>query len=177
MSGSERPGFEEFWRTIAPIVRAAVVRHPSRDAALAADDIEQEVRIRVWKVYCGDRKGRLGTSYYYRVVNSAIIDALRAWRGTLAHSQRAEENELGDPLTNVESDMPRPDQTIECGEKSARLRARVQSLPGSQQRAVALFLQGFTVPEIAELMGCDENRAHNLTYRGIRLLKQRMQTP
>jgi len=170
----QRPGFENFWREIAPIVRAAVVRHPSRDAALAADDIEQEVRIRVWKVYCGDRKNRLGTSYYYRVINSAIIDALRAWRGTLAHAQRAEENELGDPLTRIDSEQPTPDEAIERSEKSARLMARVDGLPDAQRRAVALFLQGFTVPEIAELTGCDENRAHNLTYRGIRLLKQRM---
>ncbi len=177
MNGDNRPGFEEFWRTIAPIVRAAVVRHRSRDAALEADDIEQEVRIRVWKVYCSDRKDRLGTSYYYRVVNSAIIDALRAWRGTLAHSRRAEENALGDPLTSVESDRPRPDQAIERGEKSARLLTQLQSLPDAQRRAVTLFLQGFTVPEIAELVGCDENRAHNLTYRGIRLLKQQMQKP
>ncbi len=40
--------------------------------------------------------------------------------------------------------------------------------------AGALYLQGFGVAEIAELLGCDRNRAHNLAYRGIRALREMM---
>src|SRR6056297_3220592 len=57
---------------------------------------------------------------------------------------------------------------------SARNSAAIRQLPPDRRRAVTLFLQGFTVLEIAELLGCDLNRAHNLAYRGVRALKESM---
>lgn len=169
-----RPSFEELWRRLAPHVRAAVARHPSRDAALGADDIAQEVRIRVWTVYDGDRNARLGTSYYYRVVNSAIIDCLRAHRGTLSHSRRAGDDEPDGIVEHIDSDESGPDAAHEDELRRRRLRTAIARLPAARRRAVKLFLQGFTVTEIAELLGCDHDRAHNLTYRGVGALKRTM---
>lgn len=177
---SARPDFDELWRTLAPHVRAAVSRHRSRDLALGADDLVQEVRIRVWNVYTGDRNSRLNPSYYYKVVNSAIIDALRSHRGTLAHSVRAEtrageaeENEAA-LIEQIGNDDLGPEALFAEHEQRARLLAAIDRLPADRRRAVTLFLQGFTVPEIAEFFGCDRNRAHNLTYRGVRALKEWM---
>ena len=176
---SARPDFDELWRKLAPHVRAAVSRHRSRDLALAADDLVQEVRIRVWNVHAGDTNARLKPSYYYKVVNSAIIDCLRSHRGTLSHSVRAENP--GDPdgdeaalIEQIGSDDDGPDAHFAEQEQRARLLAAIDRLPAERRRAVTLFLQGFTVPEIAELCGCDRTRAHNLTYRGVRALKALM---
>ena len=177
MSG--KPDFDELWRKLAPHVRAAVSRHRSRDVALAADDLTQEVRIRVWNVYTRDRNSRLKASYYYKVVNSAIIDCLRSYRGTLSHSVRAEST--GEPdsdetalVEQIGSGEEGPDAHFAEQQQRARLLAAIDQLPAERRRAVTLFLQGFTVPEIAELLGCDKTRAHNLTYRGVRALKARM---
>lgn len=175
MSG--KPEFDELWRTLAPHVRAAVSCHRSRDLALAADDLVQEVRIRVWNVHAGDRNSRLNTSYYYKVVNSAIIDCLRSHRGTLAHSVRSEndgDDEQPALVETIGGEDRGPDALFEEQEQRSRLLAAIEQLPADRRRAVTLFLQGFTVPEIAELFGCDRNRAHNLTYRGVRALKDLM---
>ncbi|MDT8449861.1 MAG: sigma-70 family RNA polymerase sigma factor [Wenzhouxiangellaceae bacterium] len=173
----ERLSFEELWRRIAPHVRAAVTRHRSRDAALAADDLVQEVRIRIWQVYERDRNARFRASYYYTVVNSAIVDCLRRHRGTLAHAVRdePEPGEADDPLERVDNPEPGPDQRFDDELRARRLQAAIDALPADRARAVSLFLQGFTVPEIAELMNCDRDRAHNLAYRGMRALKSSMQ--
>jgi len=177
---SGKPDFEELWRKLAPHVRAAVSRHRSRDVALAADDLVQEVRIRVWNVHAADRNSRLKPSYYYKVVNSAIIDCLRSHRGTLAHSVRLE-NHAGDGDENeaalveqIGSDQRGPDAHFAEQQQTSRLLAAIGQLPADRRRAVTLFLQGFTVPEIAELFGCERTRAHNLTYRGVRALKALM---
>lgn len=173
----ERLSFDELWHRIAPHVRAAVMRHRSRDAALAADDLVQEVRIRVWQVYRRDRNARFRASYYYTVVNSAIVDCLRRNRGTLAHAVR-DEPEPGvddDPVERIDHPDPGPDQRFDDELRARRLQAAIDALPADRARAMSLFLQGFTVPEIAELMNCDRNRAHNLTYRGMRALKSSMQ--
>ncbi len=176
---SEKSDFDELWRKLVPHVRAAVSRHRSRDLALAADDLVQEVRIRVWKVHASDTKARLKPSYYYSVVNSAIIDCLRSYRGTLSHSVRAENpGEQNDDevalIEQIGSDDAGPDAHFAEQEQRARLLAAIDQLPVERRRAVALFLQGFTVSEIAGLLGCDRTRAHNLTYRGVRALKARM---
>ena len=175
----EKSDFDELWRKLAPHVRATVSRHRSRDVALAADDLTQEVRIRVWNVYTRDRNSRLKASYYYKVVNSAIIDCLRSYRGTLSHSVRAENpGEQDDDevalIEQIGSEDAGPDAHFAEQEQRARLLAAIDELPVQRRRAVALFLQGFTVSEIAGLLGCDRTRAHNLTYRGVRALKARM---
>lgn len=173
----QKPDFDQLWKALAPHVRAAVSRHRSRDVALGADDLVQEVRIRMWTVYSRDRNSRLKTSYYYKVVNSAIIDCLRSYRGTLAHSVRTEPDEADDESSLVEridGEEPGPDRVFDEQRRSARLLAAIRQLPTDRGRAVTLFLQGFTVPEIAELLGCDRNRAHNLAYRGVRALKELM---
>lgn len=173
-----KPDFDELWRKLAPHVRAAVSRHRSRDLALGADDLTQEVRIRVWTVYKSDRNSRLNTSYYYKVINSAIIDCLRSYRGTLAHSARAEDR-AGDEdetalIEQIGVEDRGPEAHFDQQQQRTRLLSALNRLPADRRRAVSLFLQGFTVPEIAELFGCDQNRAHNLTYRGVRALKDLM---
>jgi len=175
-----KPDFDQLWKVLAPHVRAAVSRHRSRDVALAADDLLQEVRIRVWTVYSGDKNFRLKTSYYYKVVNSAIIDSLRSHRGTLAHSVRTEtDGEEDEPalIERIGGEEQGPDQVFDEQHRQARLLKAIRQLPADRRRAVTLFLQGFTVPEIAELLGCDRNRAHNLAYRGVRALKDLMGDP
>lgn len=168
-----RPSFETLWQRLAPRVRAAAFKFRSKDAALDADDLAQEVRIRLWQVWQSDRKSRFATSYYYRVINSAMIDALRRHRGTLPGSERAADADQGQP-EQLNSPEPGPLQQMDHERRQKRLAAALNTLPTERRKAVQLFLQGFTVPEIATLLACDENRAHNLTYRGIRSLKEKM---
>lgn len=171
---SESLDFETLWRKLAPQVRVAVLRYRWSDPALGPDDLVQEVRIRVWEVLSRDRKSTLGASYYIKVVNSAIVDCLRKHRGTLAHGIRDLGEPDQDPLEQLPAETPSPDDVIQNDADGRRLQAALDALPGNRRRAVALFLQGFTIAEIAELLNCDIDRAHNLTYRGVRALKQRM---
>lgn len=171
-SQEQNPTFEQLWSRIARHVRAAVARHRSRDMALAADDLLQEVRIRVWETCQRDNNSSFNTSYYMRVVNSAIIDSLRKHRGTLAHSVRAYGDEDQDMLAELGADEPGPEQLLDHALQGARLRAALQRLPKARAQAVALYLQGYNAEEIAGLMKCDRHRAHNLAYRGVRELKQ-----
>ncbi len=166
--------FEALWQQLAPQVRALVYRQRWPDAALAADDLVQEVRIRLWKVYQGDTNQRFRASYYYKVINSAILDCLRKHRGVLARAVRESGDQDDEPLARLEHDGPGPDELLDREFDRARLLAAIDGLPAARARAVRLYLQGFAIAEIAELMDCDLDRAHNLTYRGTRELKRKM---
>ncbi len=170
-----RRSFESLWQELAPRVRIAALRIRSRDPALDADDLLQEVRIRLWQVWQRDRKSQFSASYYFRAVNSAMIDALRRHRGTMPGAERVFDPDQDHP-ERLESGEPDPSLQFDRAQLREQLETALADLPATRRRAVRLFLQGFTVPEIARLMGCDENRAHNLTYRGIRSLKQRMKS-
>lgn len=168
----EKLNFDALWRDLAGHVRAAIRRHPAPDVAMAAEDIEQEVRIRVWQTLEGDKKGRFPAYYYYKVVNSAIVDSLRRYRGTMPrHRREGDDTALENPDMGNE---PGPREAFGDIERKRQLEAAIDRLPRDRAKAVRLFLQGFSVPEIAELMACDENRAHNLAYRGKRALMDLM---
>jgi DNA-directed RNA polymerase specialized sigma24 family protein len=47
-------------------------------------------------------------------------------------------------------------------------------LPDDRRRAVGLYLEGFTSQEIAHLLAWSEPRARNLTYRGLKDLRQQL---
>lgn len=171
-----RQDFDILWHKLAPQVRLAVARYRWNDIALDADDLVQEVRIRVWEVLSRDRKSTLGASYYIKVVNSAIVDCLRKHRGTLGHGIRDNGASGEDPLDRMQAETPSPEALMQDELDGRRLQAALDALPTDRRRAVTLFLQGFTVAEIAALLNCDHNRAHNLTYRGVRALKQNLGT-
>ena len=95
-----------------------------------------------------------------------------ARRGTLSHATPAAEADAEGVVKRLGAPDGSPDAAFAEAERAERLQAAIQRLPESRRQAVRLFLQRFAVDEIAELLGCDRNRAHNLTYRGTRQLKQ-----
>src|SRR3954468_20505666 len=59
-------------------VRRLIEGHGLAQYGIDAADIEQEVRIRLWKALERDRNAAFHTSYIQRVVLSSVIDAIRA---------------------------------------------------------------------------------------------------
>ena len=59
------------------------------------DDVEQEVRIRLWKAISRDRSGAFHASYVQRVVASTVIDALRRAQVRAAEPQNRQERTTG----------------------------------------------------------------------------------
>ena len=45
-------------------------------------------------------------------------------------------------------------------------------LPENRRAAVKLYLQGFKIQEIADLLGWTEPKARNLLYRGLQTLRE-----
>src|SRR5215475_8949029 len=59
-------------------VRALIDGHGIGQYGIDAADIEQEVRIRLWKALERDRNAAFHTSFIQRVVLTTVIDAIRA---------------------------------------------------------------------------------------------------
>jgi RNA polymerase sigma-70 factor (ECF subfamily) len=152
-------------------VRALIESHGIGQYGIDPADVEQEVRIRLWKALERDRNAAFHTSYIQRVVLTTVIDAIRA-----ANARPV------DPLP--ESDEPGaaafiepaagPERNASGIEDFERIVACMAELPERRRKAVALYLQGFSLREIGQFSGTSEEAARKLLDRGMEALRERL---
>lgn len=154
-------------------VRGLIARHGLEQHGVDPADIEQEVRIRLWKALERDRNAAFHASYIQRVVLSAAIDAIRAAQARpvegLPDDESAEAGVLVEPA-------PGPEQRARGAQDFSRVAACMAQLPDRRREAVELHMQGFSMREIGTLVGVSEEAARKLLDRGLQTLRERLAT-
>ena len=152
-------------------LRALVVQHCPAEQGLDPDDIEQEVRIRLWRAVERENNPALPASYIQRVVVTTVIDALRRSKPeqTTALPEAGQEAGIEALLDRVG-----PVRSASDGQRMDMVRAAIATLPSRRQQPVRLALQGFTPEEIGELLEMTGTMAKNLMYRGLYELRDRL---
>jgi RNA polymerase sigma-70 factor (ECF subfamily) len=145
---------------------AEMVRRLGRRHHLAPDDVDelfQEVRIRLWRALAsGERIGAVPASYVYRTALSAAVDLIRR--------RRARREEEVDPTGAGETVLrtdPGPDRAVERLELAEALERALESLMPSRRPVVRMHLVGYSLEEIAGLLGWTEPKTRNLLHRGL----------
>jgi RNA polymerase sigma-70 factor (ECF subfamily) len=125
-----------------------------RDRA-AAEDLAQEVFVKLWKALPGyDGRAQLST-WIYAITRNAAVSALRGRRRSLSMSDPA-------VLAEAEAVGAAPD----AAPAEARLRRQVDALPDKQRQAVTLYyLDERPVAEVAEMMGLPVNTVKTHLHR------------
>lgn len=152
-------------------LRALVLQHCSAEQGLDPDDIEQEVRIRLWRAVEREKNSALPASYIQRVVVTTVIDALRRSKP----GQDAPLPEAGQEA-GVEALLDRvgPVRIASDRQRMEMVRTAIDTLPERRRQPVRLALQGFTPEEIGELLDMTATMAKNLMYRGLYELRDRL---
>jgi RNA polymerase sigma-70 factor (ECF subfamily) len=135
--------------------------------SLDLDEIEQETRIRLWKALDSDRIEVLGASYVQKVVASVIIDAGRRAAVRAAEPLPESDDEAGPAGLIAEG----ADRAAMDGEHMQRVLRCIEALPIRRRLPVKLHLQGYSLPEIAELEGVSAEAVRKLVTRGLDELK------
>ena len=131
------------------------------------DQLDDLVQTAVMRILRGPPSWTLDPPLLRRIAYSVVIDELRR------RKRRPE----------VEMSPSMPDRIVNSGELSPETRvhgagvgesvvAAVHGLSDDRRRAVTLYLQDHTVPEIADLLGWDRKRASNCVYRGLADLRE-----
>ncbi len=131
-----------------------------------ADDIVQAAMIRLMEIET-HREGNLefNSSYIWKAAYSAMIDEIRRVR-------RLQETPL-DGATPEAADKSRgPEGAALSREIGLGIQDCLMKLRDSRRTAVALFIQGHSVPETARLLGWSTKKTENLVYRGLDELRQ-----
>lgn len=127
------------------------------------------VQMSLIKLLRSTSSAELGDAFLSRVAYSVVVDEIR---------RRRRRNEVG-------MSPSLPDRLVNSGELSPETRTHglalgeqlvecLQTLAEARRRAVVLYLQDHTIPEIGEILGWDHKRASNAVYRGLQDLRERL---
>ena len=162
--GDER-AFEELVRLVGPdVARFARNYHHTRGDA---EDLEQEVWIRVWQKAGTFRRDSSVRTWLYRIVYHAAVDD---------HRRRTRRPDV---VGNVPESWPSPGPSLEDGAaERSRLRWGLRLLSYDHRAAVLLAdLEGMPYHRIAQVCGTTEVAARNRVSRGRRQLATLLMNP
>ncbi len=143
-------------------VRSVAGRFGFDDADV--DELFQEVRVRLWRALeRGEKIGAVPASYVYRTATSAATDMIRRRRSRPV----IEESAMKGTSYSTAPSSGGPSVDLARSEVVARVHEAVDALIESRRPVVRMYLAGYALPEIAELLGWTEGKTRNLLYRGL----------
>jgi RNA polymerase sigma-70 factor (ECF subfamily) len=140
-----------------------------------AEDIAQEVFIKVYRSLDRFRQDAQLTSWLYRIVMNACIDHRR--RHFAAGAAAAFSEEAEQMLMNTPEAAPGPEERAYAGELGEVLETQVARLPQGQRIVFIMrHHQGLKLCEIAEALGLAEGTVKRQLHAAIRRLRQALST-
>lgn len=148
-------------------VRATLVRMVGRVCPhWMRDELDDLVQMSVMRLLRADTEAELTNGYLSRVAYSAVIDEIR-------RRKRRNEIDATPSLFDRVEDVVQldPEHLSQSAELAEVLLVCMEELVPDRRRAVALYLQGHSIPEVAGLLGWDRKKASNAVYRGLASLR------
>ena len=135
-----------------------------------AEDIAQEVFIKVYRSLDRFRQDAQLTSWMYRIVMNACIDHRRRQRPAIAapFGEEAEQRMLNTP-----EDTPGPEDRAYAGELGQVLESEIGRLPNGQRVVFVMrHHQGMKLCEIADALGLAEGTVKRQLHAAVHRLRQ-----
>ena len=152
-------------------VRAAVRRSCPPWLASQSEDIAQEVLLQLFrKLRRGEGEDGFSTIYLLKAAHGVTVDEIRR------RSRRREQTGREDEMVEVPRNQPDPEQTAHGHSVGREIRRCLEMIVPARRIAVVLRLLGCSVPEIARRLGCPPKSADNRLYRGMKNLRDCLQT-
>lgn len=145
----------------------------------AAEDIFQEVFLRVIKGISGYRPQKKFSSWLYRIANNLVIDTLRKQKREKVISLETKIKESRDESLLLRDTIPDkgylPNSRLEREELRKRLEEAIESLP-FEQRRVFILREHAQLPfkEIASLLNCSLNTALGRMHYALKNLRKQL---
>ncbi len=158
------------------IIKAVSSQRPEVKG-LTADDIEQEVAIKLLNLIKSDPENEKVSSYsyIYRITANVIIDLARKNQKNKGEITLAsDENDEGFYSPDLVSESLEPEKEKANDDLLKSALAVIETLAENRRVAVKLQLQGFSINEIADMTGWSFHKAGNLTKRGMSDLKGKL---
>lgn len=156
-------------------VKAVAVLRPEVKG-ITADDVEQEVAIRLLNLINSDREFEESTlySYIYRMTANVIIDLARKNQKHRFEKPILGEKEDDFSYQDLASENLRPEQQLSNENLLEQVLATIETLADDRRIALKLRLQGFSIKEVSKMTGWSFYKSENLSKRAMKALKEKL---
>ena len=135
------------------------------------EDIEQEVKLKLWKMAGSGKEIRNLRSYMGRMVYTAALDVLAK---RLDHLSLDDLPAAGRSEALMDTAGPGPAALAEQGQMRERVRAAVEALPERRRAVLRLHFSGDTIDEMAGRLGWSSHKVRHLLYRGLDDIRRKL---
>jgi RNA polymerase sigma factor (sigma-70 family) len=153
-----------FLDEISRSVRAIVLKSFPGIAGQEREDIEQEIRLKLWKMVRRGKNIRHLKSYLGRMVYTTALDVIAKRQNHMSLDDLPAE---GRTSALVDAAGPGPEALAERGQMSERIRTAVDGLPERRRAVLKLHLTGAGIEQMAGRLGWRSNQVRHLLYRGL----------
>jgi RNA polymerase sigma factor (sigma-70 family) len=158
--------FERLSESLSCFVLSRINVYQYQKHGIHQDDLYQEILIKIWRTLCGKSEIRDLNSYVRKIVHSVVLDQIRASKKDM----RILKSLKRDLLIEQVSFWKIPTSEIDyLGKEAVQL---LNNLITSRERTVRLRYLGFTLSEIAQIMGWSKGKTYCLYYRGLKDIKK-----
>src|ERR1700752_4977485 len=145
--------------------------------AAAAEDLAQEVFLRVYRSRSGYEASAKFTTWLYRIATNLAVNYTRDTRHERPEAQVSldePDEETGTTMDVADSSLT-AEQAILQRERMAAIRAKVQALPERQRMAVIMHkYQQMDYKQIAEVLKLSESATKSLLFRAYETLREQL---
>jgi RNA polymerase sigma-70 factor (ECF subfamily) len=141
-----------------------------------AEDVAQEVFLRVWRAAEDYEPKSKFTTWVYRITVNLCLDTIKSahYRQSFVKPEGGSENPA-DKEGPVGEGAPSPEELLIDAEESGRIFAALQSLPTNQRLAVVLKkFDGLSYDEISQILGCSVSAVESLLVRAKKTLHEKL---
>jgi len=145
---------------------------------MQAEDMAQEVFLRVWRAAEDYEPKAKFTTWVYRIAVNLCLDTLKSAYQKQSfvyphvNSDHPDEN---DELLFRHGSAPSPEELLLAAEESGRIFAALLSLPTNQRLAIVLKkFDGLSYDEISRILGCSKSAVESLLVRAKRNLCEKL---
>jgi RNA polymerase sigma-70 factor (ECF subfamily) len=145
-----------------------------RDPALA-EDLAQEVFLRVYKARERYQPEARFTTWLYRIATNLALNAIRDRKDAVSDSA-SEDCEGGPVLERFVDSRPTAEQQLMLGDRERLIRQAIAGLPENQRVAVILHkYQEVHYRQIAKILSVSESAVKSLLFRAYEALRERLE--
>jgi RNA polymerase sigma-70 factor (ECF subfamily) len=135
------------------------------------DDIDNEVKLKIWKKAAGGKKIDNLRSYLWRVVYTTALDLLGERMNYISLEEIVETSEKNGLAPQ---EILTPNFVLQSNELKLMIEKALHSLPERRKAVLQLHLAGLDIQKIAVSLSWSENQVRHLLYRGLGDLRVRM---
>jgi RNA polymerase sigma-70 factor, ECF subfamily len=145
--------------------------------AAAAEDLAQEVFLRVYRSRSGYEASAKFTTWLYRIATNLAVNHARDTRNERPEKMASldePDQETGSTM-DVADSSPTAEETILRRERMSAIRAKVQALPERQRVAVLMHkYQQMDYKQISEVLKLSESATKSLLFRAYETLREQL---